>query len=127
MDSFRRESRFSTWLYRIAYNCFLQDRRKNRSYKNRKNSYKQTLDNPADTQSNLMSLELERAMAFLSDPERTAITFCYFLGLTHQEASGILDCPIGTVKTNILRGKEKLRQRLSSRGGRNRNEKITRA
>jgi RNA polymerase sigma-70 factor (ECF subfamily) len=32
--------------------------------------------------------------------------------VSHEEAAAILDCPVGTLKTNILRGKEKLRRLL---------------
>ena len=38
---------------------------------------------------------------------------CCQNGLSHEEAAQVLDCPLGTVKTNILRRKEKLRRRLS--------------
>ena len=44
--------------------------------------------------------------------ERAAIVLCCQNGLSHEEAAQVLECPLGTVKTNVLRGKEKLRRRL---------------
>ncbi len=40
----------------------------------------------------------------------------YGQDLSHEEAAAILDCPVGTLKTNILRGKEKLRRMLLPQG-----------
>jgi RNA polymerase sigma-70 factor (ECF subfamily) len=48
----------------------------------------------------------------LSLAERAAVVLCCQHGLTHEEAAQALDTPLGTVKTNILRGKEKLRRWL---------------
>ncbi len=63
-------------------------------------------------------LDLERAMAGLTEAERAAIDLCYKKDMSHQEAAFVLDCPVGTVKTHILRGKEKLRRLLSAWAGR---------
>ena len=53
-------------------------------------------------------------MAALSDAERAAIVQCYHNDLSHEEAAYVLDCPVGTVKTHILRGKQKLKARLAA-------------
>jgi RNA polymerase sigma factor (sigma-70 family) len=58
-------------------------------------------------------MDLNEAMKMLSNAERAAIVLCCQNGLSHDEAAQVLDCPLGTVKTNILRGKEKLRRRLA--------------
>ena len=52
-----------------------------------------------------MKIDLERAMALLSDAERAAIVQCYHNDLSHEEAAYVLGCPVGTVKTHVLRGK----------------------
>ena len=50
----------------------------------------------------------------LSVAERAAIVQCYHNDLSHEEAAYVLGCPVGTVKTHILRGKQKLKARLAA-------------
>jgi len=47
---------------------------------------------------------------------REALTLCYFEGLTHEEAARKLNCPVGTVKVRLVRGRRLLRGRLDRRG-----------
>ena len=61
-----------------------------------------------------LKMDLERAMSVLSDAERAAIVQCYHNDLTHEEAAYVLDCPVGTVKTHVLRGKQKLKAALAA-------------
>ena len=61
-----------------------------------------------------LSIDLERAMSVLSDAERAAIVQCYHNDLSHEEAAAVLGCPVGTVKTHILRAKQKLKARLGA-------------
>jgi len=121
LRSFRQEAKFSTWLYRIAYNAFLADVRKMKE-----------LPLPDDTEAEdrmdiedettpvargaALKLDLERAMGALSDAERAAIVQCYHNDLSHEEAAYVLGCPVGTVKTHILRAKQKLKARLAGWG-----------
>jgi RNA polymerase sigma-70 factor (ECF subfamily) len=114
---FRFEARFSTWIYRIAFNAWQSEARKRREV---------LLDNDDDERPALevaapeegvdvaSRLDLERAMAILSDGERAAIAACYYADLSHEEAAQMLGLPLGTVKTHILRAKAKLRARLAS-------------
>jgi len=60
-----------------------------------------------------LRLDLTEALKLLNSNERAAILLCCQNGLSHEEAAQVLDCPLGTVKTNVLRGKEKLKRRLS--------------
>ena len=53
-------------------------------------------------------------MATLSEAERAAIVQCYHNDLTHEEAAYVLNCPVGTVKTHMLRAKQKLKLRLAA-------------
>jgi RNA polymerase sigma-70 factor (ECF subfamily) len=48
-------------------------------------------------------------MRRLSAGERAALTLCYALGYSNEEASSILDMPLGTLKSHVLRGREKLK------------------
>ena len=53
-------------------------------------------------------------MTDLSDGERNAILQCYYNDLSHEEAAFVLGIPLGTVKTNILKAKEKMRVKLTA-------------
>jgi RNA polymerase sigma factor (sigma-70 family) len=59
-----------------------------------------------------LRLDLTEALQRLNSNERAAILLCCQNSLSHEEAAQVLDCPLGTVKTNILRGKEKLKRHL---------------
>ena len=61
-----------------------------------------------------LKLDLERAMAVLTEGERAAIVQCYHNDLTHEEAAYVLNCPVGTIKTHVLRGKQKLKVALAA-------------
>jgi RNA polymerase sigma-70 factor (ECF subfamily) len=125
LKSFRQEAKFSTWLYRIATNCWLADARKRKE---------ELLGDRADAvaeeddamphigeeaqadhaKGSSLKMDLERAMALLSEGERAAIVQCYHNDLTHEEAAYVLGCPVGTVKTHVLRGKQKLKAALAA-------------
>jgi RNA polymerase sigma-70 factor (ECF subfamily) len=51
-------------------------------------------------------------MRKLSAGERAALTLCYALGHSNEEAAAILNMPLGTVKSHVLRGRDKLRRML---------------
>ena len=126
LKSFRQEARFSTWLCRIATNCWLADARKRKE-----ELLGDRVDAVAEDEDDAMSvtaehthadhargsslrLDMERAMAVLSEGERAAIVQCYHNDLTHEEAAYVLGCPVGTVKTHVLRGKQKLKAALAA-------------
>ena len=125
LKSFRQEAQFSTWLYRIATNAFLAEARKRKEelLGDRDPDGAGDEDNEAfrageaagdATRGATLRLDMERAMAVLSENERAAIVQCYHNDLSHEEAAYVLNCPVGTVKTHILRAKQKLRAQLAS-------------
>jgi RNA polymerase sigma-70 factor (ECF subfamily) len=56
-------------------------------------------------------------MEHLREEERVALSCFSGMGLSHEETAAIMECPVGTVKTHILRGKAKLRERLNDDTG----------
>jgi RNA polymerase sigma factor (sigma-70 family) len=115
LDQFRGESSFATWVYRIAYTCFLQHRRR----QGRPTEPVGDLDEAgaermanADSESGL-EVDLGAAMQQLSENQRNALLYCVQLELSHEEAATVLGMPLGSVKTHVLRGKAKLRALLS--------------
>ncbi len=112
LDQFRGEARFSTWLYRIAYSCFLQARRK-------RSAAADDVDGDApDLPISLrdaadLRLDVERAMRRLSATEQEVLLHVVQLGLSHEEAAYVLAMPLGTVKSHMNRGKARLRALLA--------------
>ncbi len=60
--------------------------------------------------------DLMHALQLLPLHERSAILLCCQNGLSHDEAARVLEIPLGTVKTNVLRGREKLKKILAEWG-----------
>lgn len=114
LHTFRGTAKFSTWLFGIAFNEFrgAARQRKELALEDLAESPPELEQAPAAAGSNLR-LDLNEALRLLNPNERAAIVLCYQNGLSHEEAAQVLDCPLGTVKTNVLRGKEKLKHRLS--------------
>lgn len=113
LETFRTEARFSTWLFGIAVNEF-----RARLRRDRRHQWDEPGDQAADPESAVeappagLRLDFDEALRRLTLPERAAILLCCQQGLTHEAAAQTLRSPLGTVKTNILRGKEKLRRWL---------------
>ena len=105
---FQGRGSFAGWLTRIAYSRYLMAARQ------RKLEPLDTVDDIAqmprvdpDTH-----LDLESALARLSLAERAALTVCAALGHSHEEGAEILEMKLGTLKSHVLRGREKLRRML---------------
>ena len=109
---FRFQARFSTWLYRIAFNAWQSDARKRRELLMDDEDGVETSVAFEDTDP-AARLDLEKAIGTLSDGERAAIVACYYADLSHEEAAQALGMPLGTVKTHVLRARAKLKARLA--------------
>lgn len=110
--SFRGEAKFSTWLYRIAYNCFREEARRRKELVGIDETQLEAEQDP-HTVDPALRHDLAQALQLLPLHERSAILLCCQNGLSHDEASRVLDIPLGTVKTNVLRGREKLKKALA--------------
>ena len=112
LDQFRGEARFSTWLYRIAYTCFLQASRKLASpAAGSPDKAPEPRTAPGDAAA--LRLDVERAMRGLSSAEQEVLLHVAQLGLSHEETAYVLAMPLGTVKSHARRGKDKLRALLA--------------
>lgn len=111
MKNYRGEGQLSTWLYRIAYNLFKTELTRTRSHESTDQLEVEETAAPA-TSSVGFQADLEAALGKLGEDERASVVLCLVNGCTHEEAADILKMPLGTVKTHVLRGKEKLKQTL---------------
>lgn len=112
LHTYRGGAKFSTWLFSIAFNEFRGAARK-RGELLSADIEEAAEEKPAPDMNQGLRLDLTAALERLSSNERAAILLCCQNGLSHEEAAQILDSPVGTVKTNILRGKEKLKRLLT--------------
>lgn len=114
ISQFRGSSTFGTWLHRIAYNQFISSQRKRNI--SRHSSFldveSEVTAIHAEPQSSIG--DLRDALAKLTVEQRSVIYLSYERGFTHVEISNIMDCPVGTVKSHMNRGKHRLRQILKS-------------
>ena len=117
IQSFRHEAKFSTWLYRIAFNAWQSEvRKKHEVLLADENLPATEVEHhyvEAESHQTGLRYDLTRAMAQLTEAERAAIIQCYYHDLSHDEAAYVLGIPIGTVKTHILKAKEKMRTALA--------------
>ncbi|MBP8295314.1 MAG: sigma-70 family RNA polymerase sigma factor [Burkholderiales bacterium] len=114
LRQFRGEAKFATWIYRIAYNAFLAHVRSAHPEDELPDQLPEDDSGPSLARASAMRMDLAKALAGLSEGERAAIVQCYYQDLSHEEAAFVLGCPLGTVKTNVLRAKQKLRSVLAA-------------
>jgi RNA polymerase sigma factor (sigma-70 family) len=115
LQTYRGGARFSTWLFGIAFNEFrMASRRRKELALEEVDELSLEPTEPSASNNSHLRCDLAEALKRLNSNERAAVVLCCQNGLSHEEAAQVLDCPLGTVKTNILRGKEKLRQWLAS-------------
>lgn len=108
IESFQGNAQFSTWLFAIAKNQFLQFVRKNKSRFSWDDENHVHEMNHKDTK-----IDIEEAISRLRPIERAVITLSYAKDLSHGDVAEILDIPLGSVKTYLLRGKEKIKSHLN--------------
>ncbi|MBI3965658.1 MAG: sigma-70 family RNA polymerase sigma factor [Chloroflexi bacterium] len=114
LDSFREEARFSTWLYRIAYNVCLKRlelRRRDGSAGEADLAGEPAPTESAGTQAERRVLVAE-GIATLPLKYRAVVVLFYLREHTYEEIAEILDLPVGTVKTHLFRARQLLKEAL---------------
>jgi RNA polymerase sigma-70 factor (ECF subfamily) len=111
IGQFRGDGSFAGWLLRIAWSRYLMEARRHK--RERTVEADDTAIDPRSGHDD--RLDLTRAMTKLAPTERAALTLCYALGYSHPEAGAILKIPLGTLKSHVLRGREKLQILMSDR------------
>ena len=114
LSRFRGEAKFSSWLYRIAFNIAASQARIKRLQWCELDETEHDDDKHSVSTRDLnMQLDLEAAMQQLSEPQQLALRLSYEEGFSHREVAEIMGIPVGTVKTHVLRGKKKLKALLA--------------
>ncbi|MCS6997014.1 MAG: RNA polymerase sigma factor RpoE [Casimicrobiaceae bacterium] len=129
LGSFRGDSAFYTWLYRIAINCAKNylasparrivpiseietDSEEDTESFERSAGLQDVATPDAEYASKQIAETVNRAMAELPEDLRTAVTLREIEGLSYEEIAAAMDCPIGTVRSRIFRAREAIAARL---------------
>jgi RNA polymerase sigma-70 factor (ECF subfamily) len=127
LPGFRGQAKFSSWLYRIALNLcrdWIRRERRARLVQPPEDVDLMELAVAAEPSESIEALVsrndearvVERAMATLSEEQRTAIVLKEYHGLTFQEIADVVGCPLSTVKTRLYQGLTVLRRELAKDG-----------
>ncbi len=119
LPRFEARSSLSTWVYRVACRTIWRlaaERRRERPRPlvDRPDPAARTPDQKL-SEAALNELVWE-SVAELEPRQASAIELHYRRGLGVEEVAAILDCPVGTVKTLLYRGRAELRHRLARKG-----------
>jgi len=125
LPKFRGDSQFYTWLYRIAVNTaknYLVARSRRPPFSDvdlddaeyYSGSYQ--LKDHSSPENQLFRDQLEVAInqAIVELPEdlRTAVTLREYEGLSYEDIAAVMDCPVGTIRSRIFRGREAIDARV---------------
>jgi RNA polymerase sigma-70 factor (ECF subfamily) len=111
---FRGEGTFAAWVKRIAARLYVRRWRKDSRMTE---EVEQDDEGHGGEVSTVDRIDLDEAMKSLSDQERLCVSLCYGAGLSHAEAAETIGAPLGTVKSHVKRGLDKLRVRLAPAQG----------
>lgn len=119
-DRFRGDSKLSTWLYTIASRVCTDLLRKRKELVSLDSLREEGFEASSDEPSPYMSLEagerrrlLQEAIQRLPAQQRQVVVLCDLNGLSYEEAAAALDCPVGTVRSRLSRGRQELKRILS--------------
>jgi len=116
IGQFRGLASFKTWLLRIAYNVFYDDRRRTANSEQSEMSDVILLTHGVSSMSRDEKMDIHHAMSLLKNEERTCITLQLIDGYPIDEIAHITNMPQNTVKSHLRRGKEKLTTYLRENG-----------
>ena len=121
LDTWKEEAKFSTWLYRIAVTCCLDERRKRTAHPaaSMEDMRDNGFDPPAREEGPLdqvlrreRSEAIREALNALPDEQRVPLILSSVEGRPYDEIARILSLPEGTVKSRIARARMALRKKL---------------
>jgi RNA polymerase sigma-70 factor (ECF subfamily) len=114
IPEFRGEGTFAGWVKRIAARQYL--RRLQRERRLGAFAAEGGEDEAVHAGDPDAAIDLDEGLKTLAPGERLCVSLCFGAGLSHAEAAEALNLPLGTVKSHVKRGLEKLRVRLAPAG-----------
>jgi RNA polymerase sigma-70 factor (ECF subfamily) len=122
LDTFRGDARFYTWLYRIAMNLSLSQRRKRRPVVSvdvaKERVGEEPMDQQQGPQQELLRVEraqlVQEAMLRVGDEHRQILVLREMEGCSYDEIGEILSLPVGTVRSRLFRARVQLKEQLQT-------------
>ena len=115
---FRGEGTFASWVKKIAARLYLRRLQREKRLSALAAEEGAVGDEAAGGSGDAdRRIDLDGALGGLSPAERLCVSMCFGAGLSHVEAADALNLPLGTVKSHVKRGLEKLRARLAPTDG----------
>jgi RNA polymerase sigma-70 factor (ECF subfamily) len=124
-DKYEKGTNIRAWLFRIMKNSYINRYRKEtkepdkvdyEDIENFYNTIRAESTDPNDLQKqlygNLLGDEVTKALQGLPDDFRTVVILCDIEGLTYEEIAEFVECPIGTVRSRLHRGRKLLQAEL---------------
>jgi RNA polymerase sigma-70 factor (ECF subfamily) len=111
MHTYSGRGSFIGWLLKVAYTTFLQSKRKSKRYAQviEQMGHKMEVDSQTYVLQSDEVSDLDKLLAVLDEEERAIMIMSYACGLSHREIGDATSLPVGTVKSIIFRGKQKIR------------------
>ncbi len=113
ITEFRGEGAFQGWVKRIAARLYVRRWRRDARMDLMADPPEPEADSGLGDMGAINRIDLDEALRALSDVERVCVSLCYGGGLSHAEAAQALNTPLGTVKSHVKRGLDKLRARMA--------------
>ncbi len=124
-ESFEKGTNCKAWLFRILKNSYINKYRKESKepdkvdydeikefYHTVKHSSLDSNDMQEKLFSELLDDEVARALESLPEDFKEVVQLCDIEGFTYEEIANMVDCPIGTVRSRLHRGRKILRDKL---------------
>lgn len=117
LKSYKGNSRFSTWITRIAYNTAINFKTRTKINENLSEETESKLyshyDSPEDEEiKKVTKLAIKSAVENLPEKYEKCIEFYFYNNMTYEEISNITQIPVNTVKTYVFRAKKELYKKL---------------
>jgi RNA polymerase sigma-70 factor (ECF subfamily) len=108
LHRFNRQSRFSTWLFRIAVNRSIQEARRNR-HRHKNVELSEALSTEAPSESQDVDPRVQSALAGMQPADRALLVLFYWEELSLQEIGDSIGCGVNAAKTRLYRARERFR------------------
>ncbi len=119
LAQFRGESRFSTWLMRIAYNTGINSIRRTKEYTSLAEDFDIADPGESPEQEHLRSCAasaVREAVSELPERYRICVDMYFFYDMPYADIGEVTGLPVNTIKSHVFRAKKILRERLDEEG-----------